>query len=271
MSDDHLHFEWMKLYTSAIRNDTKLLMCSLLARAVAFLILTLMSESERRGFLLVNGKKPDEKTLGKLLHTTPRVCRKALPELLKQGVFLEDADGVLYSPRMVRDHAKFLEASANGRKGGGNPALRVLPFDARDTNKGASKATYKGPSKLEDREQRSDVRGTYPQGSVPHAPTRRPSPPKNIRPMIPPFVHTELLDRLGAGETEGDLRTFYERVSAEWKGRVIAEEPPKFWRREFSEWKAPAGTSSKPAGRNHKTDGTVEGLHGFVREMRGGR
>lgn len=270
MSDEK-SFRWLKVYTAEARNDTKLVTCSLASRAVAWLLSTLMSESEERGYLLVNGKKPDEKALANYLHTTLKHVRKALPELLEKGVFIEDERGVLCSPQMVRDHEKYLEASANGRKGGGNPALRVLPFDTKDADKGTDKGTYKGTSKLrgerrEARDQSTSVLGARSTGT-----TALPSVPKHVFPRVPPPVHKEFLAKLGADDDPNDLIEFYERVTTKWKGQRIDETDFVFWRREWCEWRGTSSTrATKPAGRNIQTDGTVDGLRSFVRQMREG-
>lgn len=252
MPDDR-RFPWLKLYTAAIRNDTKLLMCALASRAVAFLILTLMSESERRGYLLVNGKNPDEKTLVKCLHITRRAYRKARVELVEHGVFVEDGFGVLHSPRMVRDHAKYLEAARHGRRGASKRFSGQ--DDATDAAilKGGLKGGLKDTPQLrgesgEARDQRSDQRG-----AVPHAPTAGPPVPKDIRPRVPPPMHDEFLSKLGDVD-QSNLITFYKRVSAEWKGRTIDVDDFTFWRERWREWRGTATRTSKPTGRTLAAD-----------------
>jgi hypothetical protein len=81
----------------------------------------------------------------------------------------------------------------------------------------------------------------------PHRPLIDPLPRNTAwpgRPPVPGFLHRELLQRLGPGETERDLTAFYTRTSNEWTDKAIGDDGLRFWRARFNEWK---GTTVKPA------------------------
>jgi hypothetical protein len=265
MSDDR-RLPYMKWFGADARRDTQLLECSLPTRAFWLLALTLMHEAEPYGHLLLSSQKPDEKSLAKQLGMTLKQCRKAIAEVIEKKVCSVTADGVIYSRRMVRDRAKFLEASGFGRK---SALLRFpRPVDApnTETSRGTSKASFQGPS--QPRGQRLDTRSQrdqYSQGSVPHTPTAGPAVQKHIRPRVPPFIHTEFLQKLGDGDNPSDLIAFYERVTAEWTGRAIGDDDPKFWRARFSEWKgSTVKPTTKPIGRSMTSDGSIAALQQFA-------
>lgn len=129
---------WIKWYTRDWRADAALRMCSFAARGLWVDLLTLMAESPRFGFLLVEGVVPTARQLAGLLGGTEKEVTRLRTELGEANVFsvtglpmpddvaaLVPGDvphGVILSRRMVRDKAKADRDAANG-KGGGNPNL----------------------------------------------------------------------------------------------------------------------------------------------------
>ena len=97
-------------------------------------MLCIMHEAEPYGFLNVKGVPLDPRELARMVGLSPQETRKSLAELEKNGVFsresLNGSEPVIFSRRMVADHAKALRDKANG-KGGGNPTLigGVNPLD----------------------------------------------------------------------------------------------------------------------------------------------
>jgi hypothetical protein len=100
------------------RAEPTLMLCSEGARLLWFEMLLLMAESEKRGYLLINNKRPSPAQIAALTRTDPAKARERLEELESNGVFSRDGSGAIYSRRMVRD----LKNRANGALGG-NPSL----------------------------------------------------------------------------------------------------------------------------------------------------
>jgi hypothetical protein len=114
---------WMKFYPADWRSDPALRSCTIGARGLWIEMMAIMHEAEPYGSLLVKGKRVDKKQLAALAGVPERECTVLLLELEGMGVFERDIDGMIYSRRMRRDHAKAIKDKANG-KGGGNPRLK---------------------------------------------------------------------------------------------------------------------------------------------------
>jgi hypothetical protein len=113
---------WLKFFPSDWRADPSLRMCSIAARGLWIEMLCVMHEATPRGTLRVNGKTVSDRQLAILAG-----CQDVaglLEELEDAGVFSREADGTIFSRRMMRDVEKAEQDKANGRKGG-NPTLRA--------------------------------------------------------------------------------------------------------------------------------------------------
>lgn len=161
---------WMKFYPADWRADPLLRNCSLLARGLWMEMLALMHESDRYGYLLVNGKAPTDRQLAVQAGATVDEISAALAELESEGVFSRDHAGTIYSRRMKRDEKKSEIARKVGRKGG-NPKL----------------SNHKGNSAQDNREDKPQVNG----GDKPHMPEARvqstpkpPSLPTDVRSVM---------------------------------------------------------------------------------------
>ncbi len=147
---------WMKFYPSDWRSDPALRMCPLAARGLWMEMLSIMHEAEPYGHLVVKGVPVEPDMLAKMVGIGLKECRNLLATLRQVGVFSETETGVVYSRRMVRDHAKALKDKENGKKGG-NPTLNegVNPQDkaqkpeARDQNKSLVEPTELFPETSE--------------------------------------------------------------------------------------------------------------------------
>jgi len=107
-------------------NDIKLQSCSLAAQGLLINMMCLMHQSEKYGYLLINGCNPDPKVALKLLRfgdkRGPKQFQKLVQELLTFGVLQKTDDGVYFCQRMVKDEALRRVRRANGKQGG-NPIL----------------------------------------------------------------------------------------------------------------------------------------------------
>lgn len=144
---------WMKFYPQDWRADERLRNCGLAARGLWLELLALMHRSERYGFLLINGKAPSERALAIQSGASIDEVRTALAELEAEGVFSRDADGSIFSRRMLRDDEKHRKASNFGKRGVRAKALKEK--EEMPPLEGTQKGTHKTPLKL--RDQRPDT------------------------------------------------------------------------------------------------------------------
>ena len=89
-------------------------------------MMCLMHQSEKYGYLLINGSNPPLKVLLKLLRFAPdkpqKQFQKWLQELVTWGVLQITDDGVYFCQRMVKDEA-LRQVRRESGKLGGNPNL----------------------------------------------------------------------------------------------------------------------------------------------------
>ena len=112
---------WFKFYPTDWTSDSKLQSCSVGARGLLIEMMCLMHQSERPGYLLVNGVAPDLEQTCTLGRVKVKDYKRYKEELLLNGVLIEE-DGVLICQRMVRDQAYRETRRATGKMGG-NPVL----------------------------------------------------------------------------------------------------------------------------------------------------
>jgi len=92
-------------------------------RGVWIDLLCAMMNAEPYGHLAVNGKPMSDEQAARLTGIDIGTFKAILKEIEDAGISSRTDAGMLYSRRLVRDYEKFMAASANGKKGGGNPAL----------------------------------------------------------------------------------------------------------------------------------------------------
>lgn len=119
---DEKRLPFMKMYWTDWRSDPALKMCSLAARGLWADMLGLMHEAEPYGHLLVKGRPLNAKQLGSLVGATERKVRDLLEELQQNDVFSVNAEGVIFSRRMIRDHERSARSKEAGALGG-NPKI----------------------------------------------------------------------------------------------------------------------------------------------------
>jgi len=107
--------DWMK--------DPQLRSVSLEARGLWIDLLCMMSESDPRGYLQINGKAPSETQLARMVGCDKEEISRGLSELSCAGVYSTTKAGVIFSRRMVKDN-HLLDVRRKCGKMGGNPALK---------------------------------------------------------------------------------------------------------------------------------------------------
>lgn len=83
----------------------------------------LMQEAEPYGHLLIDGRAPTYEELAEVASVPAWQMPWILDKLEEAGVISRTAEGVIYSPRMVKEEKRRQVARRNG-KAGGNPRLR---------------------------------------------------------------------------------------------------------------------------------------------------
>lgn len=104
--------------------STDLRSCSVGARGLWIDMLCLMHEGTPYGYLKVGNKVIHLDNLARMIGATSHEVEGWLQELEKGDVYSRDADGCIYSRRMVRDEDTRQKRAAGGHLGG-NPALKV--------------------------------------------------------------------------------------------------------------------------------------------------
>jgi hypothetical protein len=157
---------WMKLYGRDWRSDTALRSCSFAGRGFAIDAITLMHEAVPYGHLLINGRIPSGKQLAALLGAkSAREVESLLNELLSAGAFVKKADGTIYWPRMVRDHAKAVEGRGwANKRWNGNQAQETRLQEPNGSPSGAptTQTPHTRIQNLESSSLRSDDRRLSP-------------------------------------------------------------------------------------------------------------
>ena len=103
--------------------DTGLRSCSAAARGLWMDILCFMHEGSPYGYLKVNHKVILPPNLARMCGLTLEETEGCLAELAEAGVFEIDAEGVIFSRRMIRDEELRNKRAACGHLGG-NPTLK---------------------------------------------------------------------------------------------------------------------------------------------------
>lgn len=113
---------WLKFYPADWLVDIKLQTCGLAAQGLLINLMCIMHQSDKYGYLLINGTKPEPSSIQRLTRISQDEYQSYLSELLANGVLKEDPYGVIYCPRMVRDW-ELRQAKRRVGSMGGNPSL----------------------------------------------------------------------------------------------------------------------------------------------------
>jgi len=112
-----------QFYPADWLNDIKLQTCSLGAQGLLVSLMCLMHQSDRYGYLLINGINPPNKDVSHLLRLHHKTYQASLIELLLYGVLCKDENGVIFCKRMVEDE-RIREIRSIAGKLGGSPLLK---------------------------------------------------------------------------------------------------------------------------------------------------
>ena len=112
-----------QFYPADWLNDIKLQSCSLSSQGLLMNLICLMHQSEKYGYLMINGSIPPNKEVSRLLRLHHKTYDKSLIELITYGVLSEDGSGTLFCPRMVKDEY-IREVRREAGSKGGSPLLK---------------------------------------------------------------------------------------------------------------------------------------------------
>jgi len=111
-----------QFYPADWLNDIKLQTCSLQAQGLLMNLMCLMHQSEKYGYLIINGSIPTVKDVSHLLRLHHKTYQASLKELILKGVLSTNGNGEICCGRMVKDeHIRQVRREAG--KLGGNPLL----------------------------------------------------------------------------------------------------------------------------------------------------
>jgi hypothetical protein len=94
------------------------------ARGLWMDMLCFMHEGESRGYLDVNGKKPTDEVLARMLGISKPEMVPLLKELREAKVFSTTKDGIIYSEKMVEDESYRVASKKFGKKGGNKQLMQ---------------------------------------------------------------------------------------------------------------------------------------------------
>jgi hypothetical protein len=96
----------MKFYPRDWRGDQALRAVNMAARGLWMECLCIMHEAKPYGHLLINGEVVEDDVLARMVGAPVDEVRTLVSELRKAGVLSMTRSGVIFSRRMVKDHAK---------------------------------------------------------------------------------------------------------------------------------------------------------------------
>ena len=107
---------WMKFYPRDWRGDQALRAVSIAARGLWIECLCIMHEANPRGHLLLNGVPVEDSTLARMAGVSVDEIRFLMDELRQAGVSSVTRNGVIFSRRMTKDHARAQKGKAAVKK-----------------------------------------------------------------------------------------------------------------------------------------------------------
>lgn len=106
---------WYKTNAAEELSDEGLALCSIAAQGLWHRLNLIMWTSDRRGFLVVRGKRWSREDAAKVARTDRETANGLMAELLVKGIAAVDSDGAIYSPTLVRQ-ANELADDANMKR-----------------------------------------------------------------------------------------------------------------------------------------------------------
>ena len=149
---------WSKFFWNDWENDPELRLCSLAAQGLWMRLLCLAAKSNPTGFVAVAGRPCSSTDIARLSGVPEQEVESLLGELSRNGVFSRDAQGRIYSRRMVRDNRKRQKLRKNGQKGGVSSLLKNKGiFDRPEQTSEQAPEQAPEPQKPEARSQKENI------------------------------------------------------------------------------------------------------------------
>lgn len=123
---------WSKFYWPDWQSDPAIRACSPHSRGIWIEFLAIMHQANPRGYLLISGQRPSERTLANLCGCRLSDIRKAMVELEQCGVPSINERGEWFNRRMTREEHQSQVNTINGKQGG-NPKLIHSVSDKRNS------------------------------------------------------------------------------------------------------------------------------------------
>jgi hypothetical protein len=124
MSNEKPYVKW---YGRDWLGDPLLRMVGVAERGVWIDLLSAMMLAEPYGHLAIAGRAMTDEEAARLTGLDLDTYKGYLYRLIEVGIPSKTTEGMIYSRRLVREYQLFMSGKTYGKKGGGNPALRVDP------------------------------------------------------------------------------------------------------------------------------------------------
>lgn len=138
---------WIKWYWQDWKNEDGLQLVSLAAKGLWVVMLSVMANSRRKGFLLLGDKQMSIKDLANLTRISEKEALDLLAELREKDVFSETDDRIIYNRRMARE-AEISSVRARSGSLGGRPKSKgkAKPKQNESKVKAGGESKTKAPS-----------------------------------------------------------------------------------------------------------------------------
>jgi hypothetical protein len=208
---------YAKFYPRDWLGDPLLRMVSPQERGIWIDLLCCMMLAEPYGHLATNGKAMRDDDIARIVGVDMDTLKGAINHLLELGIPSRNEAGIIYSRRLVRDHAAFEAAQKSGKRGG-NPAL-----------------------KSNNRSQNSEARSQKPEATQPL------SQPLRVADKCKPSDLQEVMayaSEIELGKT--DAEAFFDHFTSNgW--RVGGKSPMRNWKAALRNWQRNAAKFSPSA------------------------
>lgn len=240
-----------QFYPEDWRKDPSLACVSHAAKGLWIDMLCLMFESDRRGYLQINGKAPTNEQLAKMVRCSPDELAQWLVELKAASVFSQTGSGILFSRRMVRDEDMRKKRRLSGKMGG-NPNFFMGKTNPYYRRKDKQKDNHQHKQKdnqpdnhidnqvvmrvvmSEDNQKKmtSSPSSSSSSSSTPLSSSSSSSPSRGTPPIIPPKGDQNGINpRQKTKQSPEDTTPFWQQMVDHWDRRWLERKKAKFfWR-----------------------------------------
>ena len=206
-----------QFYPADWRRDAALQSCSIAARGMWIELMCVMHDCEPYGVLSINGKPMTASQVARLVGESEKLVDKLIGELEAAGVCSRDAEGRLFSRRMVKDEgvrearaAGGAAGAEHGIKGASHGSKGGRPRKNKDGLKGDEKTPLKTTLQVSEKPPPSSSSSSSPSGySDPDG-----SDAAGVKPDKPAMEPDEIIFGYGvpllvnAGSTDKAARSF---------------------------------------------------------------